>query len=246
VLIPRSRIAVASFFGASYYKKVLGTEPADLIGYWPLSERSGSVADNLEGTAARDGAYTGVTLGEAGIGDGWPAPYFDGANDYCNIYSASLAGAFDGAEGTMALWVKPADAGVWVDGTQDLFMVLWVDANNSAYILKETTSNRCLWRYEAGGSVKSMRETGISSVDWQHFALTWSASADQTKAYLDGVQVDSTQTGLGVWAGSLFSSNCVIGGLNLTPSSPWPGYLAHAAVWTKALTAAQVLNLGAV
>ena len=72
--IPRSKLAVASYAGgATYYKKVLATEPANLLAYWPLNEGSGSVADNLEGTAARDGAYTGVTLGQAGIGDGWTA-----------------------------------------------------------------------------------------------------------------------------------------------------------------------------
>ena len=78
----------------TYIQKVLGIEPGNLIAYWPMSEPSGGIAINAEGTAARNGAYTGVTLAQPGIGDGNTCPLFDGANDFNNVYSASLDAAF--------------------------------------------------------------------------------------------------------------------------------------------------------
>ena len=43
-----------------------------------------------------DGAYTGVTLGQDGIGDGNTCPLFDGANDFLDFYSAGFSSAFNG------------------------------------------------------------------------------------------------------------------------------------------------------
>ena len=80
-------------------QKVITTQADNLIVYWPLWETSGTTIDNYEGTAARDGTYSSVTLGETGIGDGKTSPRFDGTNDYCAIHTTSLQSAFNGAEG---------------------------------------------------------------------------------------------------------------------------------------------------
>jgi hypothetical protein len=68
-------IGISPAFGGyaqTYKDKVLGTVPDDLIAYWTLAETSGSTADNAEGTAARDGTYTGVTLNSSTGPDGQP------------------------------------------------------------------------------------------------------------------------------------------------------------------------------
>ena len=70
-----------------------GTITAGDWGAYPAS-------DNAEGTAARNGVYTGVTLGQSVAP--FTAPLFDGVNDFNNIYSASLATAFDATAGTLA------------------------------------------------------------------------------------------------------------------------------------------------
>ena len=49
-----------------YSEKVLALSP---IAYWPLWEAAGAVAEDISGNGF-DGAYTGVTLGQTGIGDG--------------------------------------------------------------------------------------------------------------------------------------------------------------------------------
>ena len=116
----------------TYFKRVLAIDPTHLLGYWPLWEPGGSVAYDISGHN-RHGAYTGVTLGHAGIGDGNGCPFFDGANDYANIYSASLASAFNGAEGTVAVLLKVAKAGVWTDGTNRMYQALKPNLTNNQH-----------------------------------------------------------------------------------------------------------------
>ena len=82
---------------AGYIYKVLtadeasGYDPSSLIGFWPQNELSGGVSIDHSGLG-HDGAYTGVTLGQPGVpGMGMTSPFYDGANDFNNIYSAGLA-----------------------------------------------------------------------------------------------------------------------------------------------------------
>jgi len=230
--------------GLSYSDKVLATETANLIAYWRLQEASGSTADNYEGTAARDGEYTGVTLGQTGIGDGLTCPYFDGANDYVDHYSTSLRDALDVDAGTLAIWAKVSGAGIWTDDAFHWITSLRVDTNNYVQILKRNAAgnNELKAAYKAGGT-----EDGISlattPTDWFHIAITWDTTADEVKVYYAGSQQGATQTGLGTWNGDIDEDWSNIGCLEETPSNVWDGYLAHCAVWTKALTAAQISSL---
>src|SRR3989304_2278838 len=89
--------------GRDYYRKVLDTQPANLLAYWMQAEGAGAVALDTSGNS-RTGAYTGVDLGQAGIGDGKTCPWFDGASDRVNIYTTSLRDAFNGAEGAVIVW----------------------------------------------------------------------------------------------------------------------------------------------
>ena len=108
-----------------YYQKVLSYDP---IAYWMMDEKQGAVSYDMvtaRNTGARNGAYTGVTLGQPGIGDGNTSPLFDGANDFTNIYSASFNAAFNGAEGTLGIWMRVFNVAVWTDGTgTDQFRIL--------------------------------------------------------------------------------------------------------------------------
>ena len=86
---------------AAYAADVLATSP---IAYWKLNEGSGSTVEDSSGNGY-DGSYTGVTWdGETFLGDA--VPYFDGANDYANVYSAGLQSAVDFEEGCILAWCK--------------------------------------------------------------------------------------------------------------------------------------------
>lgn len=229
----------------TYSQRVLATAPANLIAYWPLNETSGTVADNAEGTAARDGAYNGVTLNSSTFTNGDPVGLWDGTNDFGNVYSASLNTVLNGQEITVAGWFKVSGAGVWTDGAFRRLFILEVSVAHNISIFKRSDNNQITFIYTAANTTVSVTH-GFSQTGWVHYAITASLAADQMKAYLNGAQVGTTQTGLGTWAGALVNTGCVIGARNTTPIQVWDGYLAHPAVWTTPLSAAQILALATV
>jgi hypothetical protein len=229
----------------TYTQKVLATQAANLIAYWPLNEAAGATADNAEGTAARDGTYTGVTLGATGIGDGNTAASFDGTTSRCNIFTASLNTAFNNQEGTAAIWFQMSGAGVWTDGANRVLLVLQADASNRVLLRKSSANNQLDCFYTAGGTAKQVNPA-TSTLAWAHLAITWSKSGDAVKVYLNGAQSGATQTGLGVWAGALNNAATVIGAATTTPTLVTSGSIAHAAVWTTPLSGAQIATLATV
>src|SRR3989337_1499094 len=186
----------------NYYEKVKSIASGNLIAYWPLWEGSGDVAYDISGNG-RNGAYTAVTLGSGGIGDGKTSALFDGSTSFCNVYSTSFVNAFNGAEGTISMWLQASSATVWA-GASDLQILRFVaDANNYTYNQFRAASDglRCL--YTAGATAKSVTLANVNSADWIHVAWTWSKTADQFIYYINGYQSGSNQTGLGTWAGTL-------------------------------------------
>lgn len=225
----------------AYTNKVIALSP---IAYWPMAESSGLTALDASGNG-RNGTYSAVTLGQTGIGDGRTAALF--SSSYVNIYSASLEGALSVAEGTLSVWFQFQSAGIWTDAAARQFIQIRTDANNLVALRRTSTNNQLQSQYVAGGTSKTVNITSVGgSVAWNHFALTWSKSADQMIAYINGAQSGAIQTGLGVWAGALSSTLCLIGASTQTPGSPMSGLLAHAAVWASPLSAAQIATLAVV
>jgi len=216
---------------------ILGTESANLIGYWPLNELSGTTADNLEGTAARDGTYTGVTLGQSV--SPFTCPLFDGANDFVDIGNASMSSAFSGAAGTVSIFYYSLD---WTRDTGRLIR-LAADANNEVDLYHIATDGSIRIEYNAGGTSEIVDVPTGSPSSWVNLTITWNKSANEMKAYLNGSQNGSTQAIDGTWAGSLNQILCCIGASAETPAQVIYGYLAHCAIWTKALTAPQILAI---
>jgi hypothetical protein len=190
-----------------------------------------------------DGAYTGVSLAQNQ--PPFTCPYFDGANDFCNIYTAALDAAYSRLEATIAFWVKPYNAAVWSDGVQRRPFKLATTGNLDYVIFsKSTTAGYFVFAMAYNGSAKSVTLTGQSWTAWTHVALTISDSADQFKAYLNGAQAGSTQTGLATpSAGALLSTSCIIGASITTPAEIWNGWIAHVAIWSSALSPTNIANL---
>jgi len=225
-----------------YTLKVRNLAP---IAYWPLAEASGSVATDESGNG-RSGTYSNVTLGAVGIGDGRTAATFvPASNSLCNVYGASFAGAWNGAEGTFAAWAIVSGSGVWADATDRKIGIFLSTGSNFVQFRKTGTNNTLQGFYNANGVNKSVSFT-TSTTAWFHIAIIWSASADQVKVYFNGAQQGTTQTGLGVYAGALSSTQTLLGCGSTTPANIWSGNLAHAAVWASALSAAQIATLAVV
>lgn len=225
-------------WGATYLTKVLGIAPANVLALWTLGDASGLTATDASGNG-RTGTYVNTpTLAQPGIGDGRTAVLFDGSNDLVNLFTTSLRDAWpSNGELTVMLWAKVASAGVLTDATVRQLAFFQVDANNFCNIRRNTTTNQYQAVYTAGGTAKAVVFT-TSSTAWQLFALTASKSADQVKAYVGGVQVGTTQTGLGVWAGTL--ATALLGASTTGGSGPYSGAEQHAAVFNIALSPAQI------
>lgn len=232
----------------AYINKVLGTSASNLIAYWPMNEGSGAISLDLSGQG-NNGAYTGVTLGEEGIGDGNPAPLFDGANDYNDVYSAAFNADFDGQEGTCIWWAKVSSVDNWTASSNDVMIGIRPDSNNVLEFFKSATDNRLVYVYIAGGTNETINQDGVSSIDWMAFAVTWSLSTGgdgEMKAYFNGAQTGATRTSLGTFAGNLDANKTVVGAENDTPAFPWNGFMAHVAIWNTPLAAAQIADLAIV
>jgi hypothetical protein len=228
-----------------YYRRVLRTRP---IAYWRQDESSGATARDCAN--GFNGSYTGVDLGHAGIGDGRSAPWYDGSGDYTSLWSAGLAAALNPAEGSLMCWGRVNSAAVWTDGTARYLIHFWADANNQIYIARASTNNVLLWQYDAGGVPQAIPSTAFGGLaDWLCAALTWSKSAGvngEVKAYMQGAQVGATQTGLGNWVGTIATAQTLIGARTNGPANVWHGWLAHAALWDRALSPAEMAALARV
>lgn len=226
-----------------YTRRVNGVASSNLLAYWTQADLAGTVAADSS-MNSRTGVYTGVTLGQTGIGDGRTSASYDGSTSFCNVFSTSLQSAFNSQEGTLCAWFKMSGAGVWTDGQFRELFRLRVDANNAALLEKTSTNNQIRGLYAAGGVTKSVVDTSLAgTTNWFHFAATWSKSADQLKVYVNGSQVGTTQTGLGVWSGSLSATSTILGAGDTTPTFLHSGFIAHAACWSTPLSAAQVASL---
>lgn len=224
-------------FPACYRDKVLGYGP---IAYWMLAEGAGAAAIDQVNSPAQDGTHVGVTLGQPGIGEpcGTTSPFYDGANDYTDIYSLTFNGVFDGAEGTALIWLKILNAGVWTDGIIRVLLSLTVDGANTIALFKDGANNTLVLRYWAGGVNRQITINPISSVNWLVLGLTWSATADELRGFLGGVQQGPPLGGLGVWAGPLHNNFTVVGAGSTVPANVTHGYLAHCAIWDSPLVPA--------
>jgi len=235
----------------NYLAAVKATSPANLIGYWPINDSTGSKAQDHSNNG-RNGTIYGVTLGADGIGDYnsdgvFTAGTFDGINDYIDIYSAGLAGAFNPDALTVLVWGRVT--GTWTDATGRVLVYLGADTDqNRLYFLKDA-SGYMNWAYEAGNVLKTQSDaTGLHLKDlsadaWFCLAMTVSTAADQLIAYYNGAQWREIVTGLGTWAGALNSEFCNIGAKQTTPSVLFDGDLAHMALWDTVLTPAQISAL---
>ncbi len=226
--------------------RILTTQVANLIGYFPAQETSGTVADDISVTNA-DGAYVApFALNQAGIGDGSRSVSYTGGRVSLAANLAAIDTAFGTKSvGTMLAWCKVANAGVWTDATIRGIFHIGADANNRFFMNKNNTANELAFSHRAGGTVRTITAT-FSSADWFSVALTWDKVADQVKAYINGAQVGATQTGLGVFAGTLNSGFSAIADSSSAGSQPYSGFEAHVAAWKIALTTAEIARIGIV
>jgi len=224
-------------FNGNYHARMRALFGSSMIGYYIGDEPSGAVATDYSGLAF-NGAYTGVTLGQPGIGDGLTCPLYDGANDFTQP-PAGFRSAFNGAEGTVFGHSKFTGA-VWADGVvRDLFN-FQADANNRVRITKGITLDQIGFNYTAGGTVEFFISTILAgTLDFFYWAITWSKSGEIVVGYLNRASAGSA-TALGIWVGTPAAATTIIGALNSTPVEVTDGLIAHVGVLNRAATPAEM------
>jgi hypothetical protein len=211
-----------------------------LIGYWPLWEASGATAYDQSGNG-RDGTYTGVDLGQAGIGDLRTSPYFDGANDYVDIYTAGLSGAFNPAAGSLFLWLK-LPSGAWSDGLTRYCAYIAKDTNNCINIGKSLANNSLFVNYKRAGTNHAITRNVGAIASFLILGMTWDTVADQLKFYINGVQDGGTLGSLGgAWSTPLASTLTLLGASAKTPAYVFLGNMAHAVLLNRVATPAEAV-----
>lgn len=225
----------------SYTDRIKALFGANLIAYWPMNELSGTTAIDVSGNGL-NGAYTGVTLGQPGIGDGNTCPLFDGVGDYNDIYSAGLNAPFDGTEGALLIWVAILNAAVLSDGDYHIIAEIRTDVNNRIEIYSNNTT--ITFSTTMGGIDKDIAGTlSAANTVLKPFIINWSDTGNALSAWIGGAQVGATQTGIGTWVGDLASGRCRIGAE--ATSLSWKGYLAHALLLNRPMTTTEIASVSA-
>lgn len=221
----------------SYYQRILDIFGSSIIAYWPLNDTSGAVALDKSGNFY-NGAYDGSpSLANVAAPGKINVLTFDGSNDKVNVYSAGLASAFNGAEGSILCWIK-LSAAEWAELTQRNVYYFQADASNRVNFYKSASANQMAVQYRAGGTVKSLTINNLSVQDWFCMVTTWSKSNDRVFFYLNGTQINTSLTGLGVWAGALAATTTNIG--SITTAQLWKGSIAHVTMLNREATPAEV------
>ncbi len=213
-------------------KKLFGSA---LIAYWPLNEPSGATCEDIAGNN-HDGTYTSVTLAQPGIGDGKTSAQFNGTTSRSNVYSTGLRDVFNGAEGSLILWAKVANAGVWTDSADRAFAQFCKSDFTLPFRIYKPTSNSAVTFSVLG---KSYTTVSMSTIGWACYAVTWSNSNDRMRSYLNGL-LKNTTTGLTAWGANVLGSAII--GAGTTSAWLHNGYVAHVMLLNREATAEEILK----
>jgi Concanavalin A-like lectin/glucanases superfamily/GDSL-like Lipase/Acylhydrolase family/SdrD B-like domain/CarboxypepD_reg-like domain len=205
--------------------------PSNMIHYWRLDENDSPYADSY---GTNNAACTNCPIATAGIING--AQQFDATTDV----SADDDNTFDwgNAESfSIELWMKP-DSGNTCPDTQ---VMVGRDDNNTPlhWWIGCTDGKAEAYLSDTGGVGSGVKGTkNISDGNWHHVVLIRDAGANETLIYVDGVKdgsVTKTYT-------SKFESTAPlnIGWINLNDGYHFLGTLDEIALYSRALTGAEV------
>lgn len=225
-----------------YDARVMATSP---LRYNKLNEASGTAIVDSSGNAYT-GTYTGVILANTDSPFAPDdAPFWDGTNDYGDLYSAAFAAALNLDEFTVMLWVKMNSAGVWTDAATRYLLRLRRDANNLIDISKAAFNNTIQFNRIGNGTAKPFSVGSQSDTDFFCVALTCSVAgggllgAGEMRGYKNGVQIGATQTANVADSGSgLATATVTLGASSTAGGLVHHGWLSNLMIWNRPIDAA--------
>jgi len=236
--------AMTQELGSQYWRKVVSIRPGSLYAYWPIWEPSGTDVQDYSGLGDR---ATSTGLGDRAAGpDGvHQAAEFKGSPSHVNLLSAEFVSRFNGLEGTLLVWLQAATAGLWTDGLERIPIWMAAPLVNFIAMSKGPVNNEfSVWVATSLGYNHVTKAAFAPGTSWFMYGMTWSTSANQLKAFYNGVQDGATSAILGAFAGAL--NLALLGSQSTTATKPWLGYLAHVALWNVPLSASEIKSFSEV
>ena len=223
-------------------QRILATNAANLVRFWPLDDLTGTTARELS-TNGESVTYDGPTLkARAGI-DGRPTPSFDGNNDSLDTITnmATDFGTPDTGSLFISFYISEAEA---ANGTFRHTAVIRDNVNNSEVDFIRWGSIAYQMRAQCimQGSFKtiSIDLTGKTN-RWHSIVITWDTS-DVMQMWWNGVKQASTPTFSSTWgAGAIDQSR--IGRKPDSTAQYWKGNLGCIAWWKTVIPDAEAQAL---
>lgn len=223
---------------ATYIDTITDVRTNRMVQYLSLQESGGAVITvyDSSGSGLNTTAYN-CTARQNGLVDGHYSMQFNGSSSAIAAYTAGLASAFPTNEGSLIIWCRSTATpwgGSGTGGTKVICKYAY-DANNFIQINGTNTQMQII---RVAGGVYTAAGVTISDAvkyrDWHCLGLTWSSTANETKFYYNGAQVDSTFW-CDTWPGTITAA---LSGIGASASNYYfNGYISDLAIWDTVLTA---------
>jgi hypothetical protein len=224
--------------GLSYTQKVKNLFGASLIGYWPLWETSGAVAEDVSGNG-HHGQYAGVTLGgETNPLTGKPAPVWDGDNGrYIYLNESGVTPSL--SEGAVVLLVKPAADVMAETAVRQLFYLAHSGSGDALQLGKLSTAQTWfLGRFI--GSYNPFSSYGyFNSAAWHLVIATWSVAQSVARVYINGNLAAVGEVSIS----SANTPNMILVGAGGAAAESWKGSISDVAQINRFITPTEALNV---
>jgi hypothetical protein len=211
-----------------YAAAILADSPA---AYWRLGEASGTVADNAEGTAARDGTYVNApTLGVAGAltGDADTAATFVAASSQ----RVTTTCAYAAGAGSTEAWFKTTS----VASAGNQIIILGMSSGGSQYEAQVGVDENGKLAGAFTWAALGPSTAAVNDGNWHHVVLAWNANAtNQATMYLDGSVVEANKG-----SNAFLGTNNVAIAASSAGYGPFDGSIDEAAYYSYQLTSTQV------
>lgn len=208
---------------------------ADLAGYWPMAENSGTTVYDYSGNND-DGTLNGGDTNRTGINESG-AVLLDGVDDNIDNVSPSHDSTIGGL--ALSFWVRPDFDTATSANNNETVLRGFLDGNNNYAFLYNGNSAAGDWMWQWSSSNVVFNSTTNYQNNWLHVVTT--ADTNQNcQVYFDGTQV---------FDGSFGSGQTVVGdiplyiGSNRDNGDNWPGEIADVRVYDTHLTSSDAQTL---
>jgi len=162
----------------------------------------------------------------------------DGETQYIN--ADTVADDISVEKGTYSMWIK-------FNGATSInanFLKASVNGSNQISIAYINSTSKFRFTYKAAGTTQKaeVATSEESEGNWTHLAMTWDTSADELKGYVNGSQVGGTQSGLGVFEGTI--DQCYFGRNTLAENSYFNGYIDEISIFDEVINMSNLYDSG--